>query len=477
MIGLLRVRQFSRDWVTAHLTEGRSALVVALLAGVILRCYHLESVSMSVDEGYAWAAAAQPVSRLLQLQPQLDSGKLAVYDLLLHYWSRVFGESLRSLRGLSATIGVISIFLMFVLIKELYRAFAEGESGDLAAGFAALLFATNVTLVQSGRTARMYSLMTGAELAQIFFFVRAQRRGSVSDSVLAAIFLALAIAVNFTAAFLLISEVFWLAYLLAAKWKKMRGAALHLIGPALSLIGGLVLLVPWMPAATPLLRPSIRHQDFGWIEYRPLMHWSYEVLGGSAFNKAPFWLFLVLTGVGIWRHRSRGHLTPMFMAAATLGPFAAVAMAGLFGIPMMVDRYVLIAVIAFLGLAAIGAGSFQSKLAKTLIFLLLVRSSAHALRHSAIFWADWRQAAAMACAVPTANEEIAVVPGDAVHAVRYHLPAERRRLAVGLESQCGDSQILIIGPAHLVSPTRVSELKACYPHLLGRLTRVEVRSR
>jgi len=48
-----------------------------------LRFYRLDLLSMSVNEGFTWAAAAQPIKRLLQLQPMLDSGKLAVYNLLL----------------------------------------------------------------------------------------------------------------------------------------------------------------------------------------------------------------------------------------------------------------------------------------------------------------------------------------------------------------------------------------------------------
>ena len=469
--------QYLCDWLSSQVTAGRAVLAVAIATGVVLRFHRLDFVGLSLDEGYAWAAAAEPVSRLLELQPQLDSGKLAVYDLLLHYWIEIFGDSLRSMRSLSAAIDSISILLIYALVRELYLAFAEAEAGELAGGFAALLFATNVTLLRSARTARMYPLMTAAELAQILFFVCAQRRGRVSDVILTAVFLALAIAANFTAAFILLSEAFWLAYLLAARWKGLPGADLHVVAPALSLITGLVLLLPSVQSAIPLLRGDVRYQGFGWIAYRPPLQWSYEVLGGSAFNKAPFGLFLVLAAIGIWRHRSKAPLIPMFMAAATIGPFAAVAVASLFAIPMMVDRYVLIAVVTFLGLAAIGAASFESKLGRILVFILIVRGSAHALKHSATFWVDWRQAVGMACAVSRADAEIGVVPGDAVHVVRYYLPPRRRPLAIGLYSKCGGSQLLILCPGRLIPPTYMSALKACYPHIVCRVTRAEVRAR
>lgn len=145
--------------------------------------------------------------------------------------------------------------------------------------------------------------------------------------------------------------------------------------------------------------------------------------------------------------------------------------------PMMVERYVILAEIAFLGLAATGAAAFGSKLLRILVFILIIWLSARALRHSSGFWVDWRTAAAIACARSASNAEIGVVPSYAANVVRYHLPPERRSLALGLDSECGSSQILIVSPGRLIPPPYMSELNACYPRLLGRATRVEVRAR
>ncbi|MBV8775344.1 MAG: glycosyltransferase family 39 protein, partial [Deltaproteobacteria bacterium] len=356
--------------MTSYITSGGLLLSVAMAVGIALRFYRLDLVSMSIDEGFTWAAASQPVSRLLQLQPMLDTGKLAFYDLLLHYWMCVFGDSLRSMRGFSATISTISIPLIFAVVQELYETLAEDASaaGELAGGFAALLFATNVAIVGSARTARMYPLMMAAELAEIFFFLRAQRCGRVSDYMLTALFLALAIAANFTAAFILVGETFWLAFLLAKRVKGLARADLHLAGPALSLLAGLALLLPWRRAAKCLLQEGVRHRDFGWISYQPPIHWSYEVLRASAGTGWLFDLLLALTTFAIWRCRRRAPLAATFMATAAAGPFAAVSVASLLGVPMMVDRYVLIAIVAILVLAAIGAASFESRLGQTIIF-------------------------------------------------------------------------------------------------------------
>jgi Dolichyl-phosphate-mannose-protein mannosyltransferase len=473
------LRWYLPSALRVHINGGRALLALAVVAGMALRFHRLDGVSMTADEGAAWAAAAQPVRRLLQLQPQLDAGKLAIYDLLLHYWIDIFGDSLRSMRSLSAAIDAISILLMFALVRELYQVFADGDlkSGELAGGFAALLFATDVAVMQTARTARMYPLMTAAELAQIVFFLRALHREAIFNCIVTAGFLALAIAVNFTAMFLLAGEGIWIAYLLVARRRRWPGERLRVLGPSLSLIAGIALLLPFAPAGIATSRAAMAHGALDWIGYRPPLGWSYDVLRNGPGNRFLFRLLLALAAFSLWRHRSRAPMVPMFMAVVTVGPFVAVAILSLFGRPMMVDRYVLLALIAFLALAATGAAAFESILARIVVLLLIGWLSTRALRHSSGFWVDWKDAVAIACAHSAANAGISVAPGYAVDVVRYHLPVQRRPLAVAVDSHCGASEILIISPGRPLEPAYMSTLNACYPRLLGRATRVEVRAR
>ncbi len=429
---------------------------------------------MTLDEGFTWAAASQGISRLLQLQPMLDSGKLALYDLLLHYWIELFGDTLRSMRGFSAAIDTVSILLLFLLVRRIYRAFDEQSSstGELAGGFAALLFAINAGIVESARTARMYSLMIAAALLQMLFFVRTQRQGRVSDAVLTAFFLALAIAANFTAGFLLIGEALWLVYLLIVRRTRVPAAAARTFAPAISLLCGLGLLFPWRRAATSLLRVQMRSRDFGWIPYQPPLRWFYDVLRASTNNALIFALLLALAAFALWRHRSKASLVPMFMATMMVGPLTGVALATLFGVPMMVDRYVLIAVVAFLALAAIGAASFESPVLLIAIFGSIM-CSARPFSPPAV---DWRGAASIAVGNSFANQQIGVAPVFALDVVRYHLPLNRRPSAIGLNSNCGDPHVLIVSPGS-IPLSSMSALKSCYPHLLGRDHFLEIRSR
>ncbi|HJU12190.1 MAG TPA: glycosyltransferase family 39 protein, partial [Candidatus Binataceae bacterium] len=363
---------------------------------------------MSADEGAAWAAAVQPVSSLLQLQPQLDSGKLALYDLVLHFWIRMFGDSLSAMRGLSAAIGAISILLIFGLVREIYRCFAEGQPtrGEIAGGFVALMFATNVAMVDTARTARMYPLTIAAELAQILYFIRAQRYGRISNYIGSAIFLALAVAANFTATFVLAGESLWLAYLLIARLWRRSQTDLQITRPAMSLFAGCVLLLPFARGAIAASCNAISGGVLNWIRFQPPLSWSLNVLRGGVGNKSLFLLECALAGFALWRHRRNAPLVPIFIIFMLLGPFVAVMIISLLGRAMMVDRYVLFALVAFLALAASGAEAFASWPARGLVLFLIILLSVRALRHSSGFWVDWREATAIACANSPRNAEI-----------------------------------------------------------------------
>src|ERR1700689_226070 len=84
-------------------------LALALAIGIFARLYNLTALEMSADEGETWAAAAEPsVIKVFHAAEEFNPGKMSVHDVLLHLWMRVFGDSLFSIRALSAAFGTIS---------------------------------------------------------------------------------------------------------------------------------------------------------------------------------------------------------------------------------------------------------------------------------------------------------------------------------------------------------------------------------
>lgn len=489
-------------------------LVLALVLGAGLRFYRLGASSLTADEGASWAAAIAPNLRVVVLKEQnLDPGKLALYDVMLHGWIRVFGDGVFAMRAMSATLGTIAIILVFAAVREVLlslndypggatddfgndrpgagesngfaaadrngaRAYA-GEMAAMAGAFAAVLYATNLHMVLTDRTARMYSLVVAAELLQMMFFVRAQRRGGATNYIGIAIFTAGMVAANFTASFLLVAEGLWLGGLLIAKLAGCRAGGLAIFRPGFAVLAGLALLGPMMPGAIANSAAAVEYGAINWLKLKPIS-WPYIALRGSAGSHS---LFHVLVAFGIfgvlwnWRRMRR---VSGFFSAWMLGPLAGVMAVTYLIRPLEYPRYVIIAFVALFAFAAFGAASARSTAVRAAIAVLLIYMSLHPLFH---YWkkhpagAQWREATAIAVRQSPAGTPIAVFPAFAGNVVRYYLPAARRKDLLGLQDHCGQADVLIESGFAISSSQRLAKLDACYPHRVASLQQVEVRVR
>ena len=153
---------------------------------------------MNGDEAASWAAASEPdVRQVAAIERRLEPGKLALYDMMLHEWIRVFGDSLFAMRAMSAALGTIAIVLIFVAVRESWRFLADESAAASWRGGRCLRRAP--IRHQSpdsavGPRGGEYPLVMCAELLQINFFVRAQRGGGMSDYLGIAVFTAAMVA-------------------------------------------------------------------------------------------------------------------------------------------------------------------------------------------------------------------------------------------------------------------------------------------
>jgi len=302
-------------------------VVIAIVIGAHLRFHRLARFDMSGDEGASWAAASAPsVRQVVAAEQRLDPGKLALYDLLLHGWIGIFGDSVFAMRAMSATLGTIAIVLVFVAVREVCCSLQEDRStaskGELAGAFAALLYAFNLQMVVSDRTMRMYPLVMAAELLQITFFCRAQRSGSLANYVGVAIFTAVMIAANFTSTFLIIAEALWLQCLLLAKDAGLRAGGLMASGPGIAVITGIALLTPMLPGALASSASAVQVGYINWIKVEPVS-WPYTTLRDGVGGYALFWTFIILGAFGLWHQWRSGPLASAFFALWTIGPILA----------------------------------------------------------------------------------------------------------------------------------------------------------
>ncbi len=459
----------------------RALLAVALVIGTGVRFHRLGYAQMDIDEGASWAGASAPtLGEVVARERQMDPGKLALYDLMLHEWIGVFGDGLSAMRAMSAALGTIAIVLVFAAVREACRG-PDGAGGvavgELAGALAALAVATNLTLVISDRTARMYSLTLAAELAQVIFFLRARREGGLRNYAGVACFSALAVAANFSALCLLAAEAAWLSCLLGA-WRAGESIAKRqVVLTALCVAAGMAMLVPLLLAAAPSVATAVHGGIIDWIKPRPpwwplvmLEQWTGWVL---------FSPLAALAGFGVWRQWRGADSAPAFFLAWLLVPMLAVAGFSWAVMPLMVPRYLLGSLVAFFALAALGAASIENRLAVlglavALAFVSLQRIHRHFRRPQG---AQWREAVELARASAGPQGPIAVVPYYAADVARYYLPAGSRQLAVGFEDGCGPARVAILAGATYVPDGITAKAQACYPRVLAELRKLEVRAR
>jgi len=458
-------------------------VAVAVILGAQLRLYRLARLDMSADEGASWAGASAPdIRQVVAMEQQLDPGKLAIYDVLLHEWIGVFGDSLFAMRAMSAALGTIAIVLVFVAVRGVCRSLGEDGSaasmGELAGAFAALLYAVNLRMVVSDRTVRMYPLMMVAALLQVTFFARAQRRGTFLNYAGTAILTAVMVATNFTSSFLLIAEALWLEGLLLARDAGARVSGLKALGAAVALMAGIVLLLPWWPAVFASSQHAVQAGFINWIGAKPIS-WPYTTLRIEAGGNKLFWTLAVLSAFGVWQQWSSARLALAFFLLWTAGPMLVVMAITYLKHPMESPRYVIISFVGLFALAGVGASSVRStalRLALVVLFIHLTVHPAHKwLRHSREI--AWREAATVAIEKTAPGETISVVPSYAVNVVRYYLPRDQRDAAVGVDFGCGSSRVLILNVPRWMPADQSTRMVSCYPRIVQSLFRAEVRAR
>jgi hypothetical protein len=458
-------------------------LTLAVILGAFYRFHRLARWDMNGDEAVAWVAVVKPSLRqVVNTFWQVEyGGKLPLFDIALHGWVRLFGDSLFAMRAMSAALGTIAIVLMFVAVREIGRSLggeAAAEAGEVGGSFAALLYALNLTIVASDRTAREFPLLTVVELAQIIFFLRAQSRARWTDYLGVAIFTAMMVATNYTASFLLAAEALWLGGLLLARWAgSARAAEVAIFRPGLAVMGGVALLAPLLPGLFAASFHALHGGAVSWIKLQPAS-WPYMVLRDVAGKPALFHILVALMVFGVWWQWRSGRLASGFLAAWMLGPVLAVYLVTYLIQPMEFPRYVLIAFIGMFAFAGFGAGCVRSTAVRIVLAVLIVHFSVPLLKNWLRVLRDgaWREATAVADHSADGGK-IVVWPSINLNVVQFYLPPERRGDAVTMNRKCGPAPVAILSGRGIVSNEEMAAAEACYPRVIARLQLVEVRAR
>jgi hypothetical protein len=476
-------------------------LGAAVVVGGWLRFSGLNAYEMTSDEGCTWAAAAAPTaSGALQLALRLNPGKLGLEDLVLHFWMRAFGDSVASLRALSAVLGTLAIVLVFAVVKELLMLDCESpgspshEERRAIAALSALVFALNVIAIRHSREARMYPLMLDATLGQVWFFSRAARLGGAVNYAGAAFLAVAASAATLVAVPVFILEGFWLLYRLGRQgWWPVESGSRHSWGLAFSLTAAgaiLALLIPWRA------RPPSYNSFFDW--FRPMTVANLRWVFRPAVLSLLFPLTLGLAAWGTYRGgmRARDAITLMrmwlwlpvlFLALWLKEPAALLLVVGYAWTPIFVHRYVLTCLVPLSALMGIGIWELRWNSARIAVLGLLValalgRARVYRPSQDDLQWGtQWREAAAVVAPELRKGSPVNVELSTSVGVMRYYLRGEPGIDAALLSGDdpratlvvVSDQARSIMGDAELTeAATRDGHAK-----LVARLNRVYVLKR
>jgi mannosyltransferase len=148
------------------------AILLILILALALRLIALETRSLWYDEAFAVLFAEKGLEPMLYgtLTP-VDGGAADIHPLLyyttLNVWMTIFGQSPVAVRLWSIIIGLMTIYVLFRLARDLF-----GEQTALAT---ALITAIAPFHVQYSQETRMYSLQALLLVSATWVFVRAWR--------------------------------------------------------------------------------------------------------------------------------------------------------------------------------------------------------------------------------------------------------------------------------------------------------------
>ena len=166
------------------MARGTRILVQILLGGLLLRAVALRAQSLWLDEAVTWANATHPTWGGTLFA---ESNHPPVWWLLTRAWVGVFGESEQSLRMPAALLGVVAIWLAYLLALRLFDPartprrggwgprVATPEASRTARGLAlwfAGFMAASAYFTEYAQEARMYPLMLVEGLGLALLYLR-----------------------------------------------------------------------------------------------------------------------------------------------------------------------------------------------------------------------------------------------------------------------------------------------------------------
>jgi mannosyltransferase len=318
------------------------------LLTLLLGCYQLDRPEMWADELWSWSFAADPVRQLVSSAARSNPAELG-YDLVLHYWMAVFGDSVVAMRMLS----VLAMAGAAACVTLAARRLAGARAGLLAG----LVFALLPSVSRFAQEVRFYAPVVLVTSLATLLLVRALDAPSVRRWAAYAVCLAVVGYVDIVA----LSMVAGHAAGAALRWRQDRDARLLGFLPAAA--AGLAACLPlaaasWSKAGTQVF----------WISRPGLDLSAFSALARNLFYSTSVAAAVIVLGVLAWA----SWRPAAFMTAMAVLPAGALWLLSQGPHSYFFGRYLLFTIGAWAILAGIGLSRLDLRLAAAAVLVIAV---------------------------------------------------------------------------------------------------------
>jgi hypothetical protein len=221
-------------------------LSIILFVAAVLRFYHIDFQSVWLDEIHTMVEVSPSISYKEFYDIAVEREVMPhLYFLIARFFTFIIDGSVLVVRSISAVAGILSVFTIYLLGKELIS--------KKAGIFASLFLAVNEFHIFYSQEARPYALFSLLTILSFLFLLRFTKKINLKSGLYYAFFAALMINTHFFGLFVLVSQaILLLIHLITVKSKFKK---LFFIN---SLITGVIVILTFIPSLPILIKASNR---------------------------------------------------------------------------------------------------------------------------------------------------------------------------------------------------------------------------
>lgn len=387
-------------------------MLAILLLTSALRIYGLADESLWLDEALVDVRISKDYQSLLTDWDSKRQGPL--YPIIAKAWCDQFGDDEFNLRFTAALLGILAVFAIYRLGKELF--------GYSAGIWAALLSALNPFLVYFSQEARPYTLFILCSTFSVLYFVRILRGASIQDNILFVLSTIGALYSHPYGPFLIVTHFLMVIGLLWSERESLR-VALRRIW--ISMLSVLLLYTPMLYIFTQTFLQKIEKPTVAgsWLVHRPIIQvWETicDYFMNPVFGIALCAFIIAVIGMKLWRDKKFGFPLTVLLSLALsflLVPWIISALIT----PIYLYKYTAPAIVVFLILAgyALSLIPWKPRIAALVVLIALNLWPLYE-NYTRVDKDPWRQTVAYLNANLQAHDMILLDPTYASSPFRYY---------------------------------------------------------